>query len=174
MPGCKPRYGYVWVGERKERFGINLEESKVVGRIFQLYVYEKRTLRNIARLLSDEGIPSPGGKAVWYDSTVRRILEDPTYTGKGSAFKYATTTGKQNGKYSSKLKPEAERLQLPSGVVPQIVDEAIFAEAQIRLRLNQVEASRNNPNPEQTLLRCGFIKCGYCKRTYVSWKKWRP
>ena len=174
MPGCKPRYGYVWVGERKERFGINSEESTVVGRIFQLYVNEKRTLRNIARLLSDEGIPSPGGKAVWYDSTVRRILEDPTYIGKGSAFKYDTTAGKQNGKYSSKLKPEAERLQLPSGVVPQIVDEAIFAEAQIRLRLNQIEASRNNPNPQQTLLRCGFIKCGYCKRTYVCGKKRRP
>jgi site-specific DNA recombinase len=108
MPGWKARYGYTWAGEKKERFVLNPEEAEVIGKIFRLYAYEKGTLRGIAKLLSDEGILSPGGKAFWNDSTVRRILEDPTYIGRASAFKYDTITGRHNGKHVAKLKPEED------------------------------------------------------------------
>lgn len=174
MPGWKPRYGYVWIGDKKERFGLNIVEAEVVRRIFHLYVYDRLTLKRIAKLLTDEGIPSPAGKPCWYDSTIRRILQDPIYIGIGSAFKYTSHSDKPNVKYSAKLKSQEEWLLLPDGVVPAIVDEVLFKQAGERLRLNQLEASRNNPNPESTLLRCGFIKCGYCKRAMQAGRNGGP
>ncbi len=171
MPGWKPRYGYRWEGEKKERFAINEFEAAVINKVFRLYAFERGTCRNIARTLTLEGISSPTGLAVWNDSTVRRILEDPMYIGRGTAFKYNTVSGKHDGKYSARLKPEEDQLSLPDGVVPPILvteigepDIALFQLVQERLKLNQIESPCNNKTPTEALLRCGFIRCGYCRR----------
>jgi site-specific DNA recombinase len=181
MPGWKPRYGYKWEGEKKERYTINEFEAAVINKIFRLYAFERGTCRNIARTLTLEGIPSPGGLTVWHDSTVRRILEDPMYIGRGTAFKYNTVSGKHDGKYSARLKPEEEQLALPDGVVPPVLvtqtgepDRALFQLVQEQLKINQVESPRNNPTPEAHLLRCGFIRCGYCKRSMGAGKSANP
>ncbi len=174
MPGWKPRYGYVWSGEKKERFALHTQEAEVIKKIFHLYAFEKGTCRNIARRLSDEGIPSPTGKLAWTDSTVRLILIDPMYTGRGSAFRYDTKLGKEPGKYGTRLRPEEDWLALPEGVVPPIIDEDLFMKVQERLKLNKVESSRNNPHPESAILRCGFIRCGYCGRSLGAGKNGSP
>jgi len=162
------------MGEKKERFGLHSEEAQVVKKIFHLYAFEKGTCRSIAKVLSDEGIPSPTGKPAWTDSTVRRILDDPMYTGRGSAFRYDSKQGKEPGKYGTRLRPEEDWLALPEGVVPAIIDEDLFLKVQERLKLNKIESRRNNPDPENAILRCGFIRCGYCGRSMGPGKGANP
>lgn len=155
----------MWAGDQKDnkqRMERNQVEAEVVVHIFDLYVYKGQSCRRVGLTLDAEGILSPTGKTSWNESTVRRILSDPTYTGKGGGYKYVST--KEKGRYSSKLKDPSEWLSLPEGTFPQIIDEETFNKAQEKLELNKVDASRNNPEPKATLLRCGFVRCGYCKR----------
>jgi hypothetical protein len=43
-----------------------------------------------------------------------------------------------------------------------LIDAATFAAVQMRLARNRAEAVRNNPTPEDALLRSGYAICGYC------------
>lgn len=58
------------------------EEAAVVIKIYEMYVYGK-TPGTIARILTEQGIPTPAGKKKWRDSTVNSILSNEKY--KGSA-----------------------------------------------------------------------------------------
>jgi site-specific DNA recombinase len=51
---------------------------------------------------------------------------------------------------------------LPESTVPPLVDEADFASAQRRLAYNRERSVRNTKNPEDALLRGGYVRCGYC------------
>ncbi len=56
-------------------------------------------------------------------------------------------------------------MPLPAGTVPPLVDRQTFAAIQERLRRNKETATRNNSDPEGSLLRGGFVKCGVCGHT---------
>src|SRR4029077_20598535 len=43
-----------------------------------------------------------------------------------------------------------------------LVDAETFQLIQERLRLDQERSARNTRDPEATLLRGGFVRCGYC------------
>ena len=49
------------------------EEAKVVRYIYRLCL-EGKTPHNIAKLLTEEGIPTPSGKTRWQQTTVESIL----------------------------------------------------------------------------------------------------
>lgn len=166
-PGGKPRYGYRWADHNKERYILYDEEVPIVERIFNLYAYENGSCRGIAQMLTDQGIPSPHGGKAWWDSTIRHMLIDPTYIGKGTSFKWDTRTDIP-GKYSMKLRPIEEQLPLPEGTVPAIVEESVFQLVQEKLKINANDSPRNNKHPGEAILRCGFIKCGYCLRTMTA------
>ena len=60
---------------------------------------------------------------------------------------------------------------LPEGTIPALIDEASLEAVQARLASNQKFAIRNNHAPEQTLLRCGFVRCGHCGRRMTVWAR---
>ena len=87
-------YGYQKVGlGRETRLEIHPERAEIVKRIFTLYIgigTEPLSLKQIAALLTREGILSPGqaksgghkGRGGWYASTVsKRILGNTNYIG---------------------------------------------------------------------------------------------
>src|SRR5258708_31858716 len=57
-----------------------------------------------------------------------------------------------------------ESVELPEGLVPQIIDEELFERVQVRLEVNQQEASHNNEHSGEVLLRAGYVFCGECGR----------
>jgi len=59
---------------------INEKQVQVVRRIYG-FSLQGRSLHAIAKLLTAEGIPSPGGKEVWSSSTVKSILCNEKYKG---------------------------------------------------------------------------------------------
>ena len=72
-----------FLGYRKGANGIPEivpEEAELVIRIYKMFMSGKSTSA-IARQLTNEGIPTPGGKKVWQKATVDSILTNEKYKG---------------------------------------------------------------------------------------------
>lgn len=164
--GSTPTYGYVWVdGEeyKKERYALNLSVIAVVDSeewtevTVILFCYESClkgiSLRQIAMTLTRLGIPTRLGKDAWDLSTVRQILKNENYTGTAYNGKW---TRDENGKYSRET-----YIRLPDGIYPKIIEPETFERVQRQLVINSEMAIRNNPHPEESLLR-GLAFCGVC------------
>lgn len=150
----KPLYGYAWDDPTpKKRYSvhINEEEAKIVRRIIRS-VADGVPVREIARQLREEGVPPP--KSHWQTVTIRDMVHDERYIGKGAAFM-------QHGAHARN--PHTP-IPFAEGIYPPITDEATHDRARRRLAINKQEAARHNPNPEQFLLRAGFVYCDICKR----------
>lgn len=161
LPGCRPLYGYAWSGEDKSSFQLNPVTSQIVQRIYSEFLSGK-TLRAISRGLADDGVPTPTGKlSLWGIKTISDILKNPAYTGTGAAFRYETARRQGSGPRVS-IRALEDQIALPEGTIPQIVSWAEHEAAVARLDHNRATSNRNNKNPEATLLRAGFIRCGYC------------
>jgi site-specific DNA recombinase len=92
---------------------------------------------------------------------------NPVYVGRPMAFRgvqetIRTAAGRRK---VMRVRAETEQVALPVGTAPALIDEATFQAAQVRLRLNKEQSARNNRAPELTLLRAGFIRCGFCNAT---------
>ncbi len=164
MPGPRPLYGYRFRDEEKTGYEPDLETAPIVRWIFEQAVSGKPT-RGIAAELDRRGVEPPGrdktrGK-IWYQKTVANLLNNEAYTGKAYAlrWRYSKVAG---GKRPKVERPVEERVPLPEGTIPPIIDEATFEIVQQRLRRNQQAAARNNRNPEAALLRGGYVRCGVC------------
>ena len=69
------------MGATRARLVPDPERGPWVTRIYEWRVYEKLSVPGIARRLTEQGAPSPDGKA-WSPSTVDTILRNPKYTGR--------------------------------------------------------------------------------------------
>jgi DNA invertase Pin-like site-specific DNA recombinase len=56
------------------------EEAKIVTLIYKMFL-EGKTPSGIAKHLTNQGIPSPGGKSAWQGSTIKSILQNEKYCG---------------------------------------------------------------------------------------------
>jgi len=61
-------------------FVVNQEQAKTVKLIYKLFL-DGLTCHAIAKELTERKLPTPGGKAVWSQSTVRSILTNEKYKG---------------------------------------------------------------------------------------------
>lgn len=55
-------------------------EAAIVRRIYSLFI-DGKTTGAIARILTDEGVPTPAGKSKWQSTTIRSILTNEKYKG---------------------------------------------------------------------------------------------
>lgn len=165
LAGKKPPYGLQFDDEKvKGKLLINEDETKVVQDILHMRA-QKQTIYAITKYLLDNHIPSPGG-GKWNERTVRMIIERAAdlYRGVAYAYKYEFTKEYRNGKLTTvkRVRPVSERLLLPEGTVPRIIDDETARLALAAAGINTQESTRNNPNTEDTLLRSGYIRCGQC------------
>ena len=142
---------------------INEEQAEIVRRIYGLFL-QGRSPHAIARLLTADGIPSPGSKEAWSSSTVKSILTNEKYKGDALLQKVYTVD------FLSKKKKVNE------GEVPQyyvennhqsIISPSVFEEAQ-----HQMAARHSGKNrASSTGVFSGRIKCADCGGWYGS-KVW--
>ena len=115
---------------------------------------------NLKNQLNERRIPSPDG-IEWNERSIVRLLSDRRITGKGAqAFAYQ----------QRKTKQPLDPVDLPDGTYPAIISEELFERIQERRKTNQVYATRANKQPEEYLLRAGFVKCGYCNTPMAAVK----
>jgi hypothetical protein len=151
--------------------GTEWTEPKVILFIFE-QAEKRTTFRQIAIMLNDKGIPSPatlkgvktkthkqGDMTQWQASVVSRMLRQTAY--KGESIQFGKRTHKVPGKkWAQQVKTNAEEQIIVA--CPAIIDPERFDALQERLGVNKKLASRNNKNPQDTLLRAGLAICGHC------------
>ncbi len=170
LPGPRPLYGHQWADEDKTALAPDEAAACVVRRIFAECL-TGRSLRSIARGLESEGVPTPTGGAHWNPSTLRYILTNPAYIGQAVAWQFRYTR-RPGGRYDRQLRDPQERVQLPEGVAPPLVDKTTFEAVQGRLAANRADAGgRPLRDPEAALLK-GMARCGYCGgKLRVHWQR---
>lgn len=176
-PGCRARYGYRWNDAAKGGLVPDPLTAPVVRRVFREYA-AGASLRAVADGLNWDAVPTPTQHAglrnparSWEHNTVRNLVSDPLFA--GEAVTLRTETRREPNKDNelrrrARPRPEGERVTLPEGTVPALIDAATFAVARDRLATNRAASVRANPNPEATLLRAGFAFCGYCRNTLIT------
>jgi len=99
---------------------IHEPEAAVVRRIFTDFLAGS-SLRNLAVVLSAEGIASPEGKPVRRLSTICRLLRNEAYAGRLYWNRTQTSYDPAVGRTRARLRPREEWIEIP---IPAIIDEA--------------------------------------------------
>src|SRR5262245_16109336 len=165
MPGCKPRYGYLWNADRTG-YVVDVQTASIVRRIKDEYL-SGVSLRRICIGLNADKVPPPtqnsGGG--WYPFTVRGILTDPIYWGEPRTFRKRLVKG--HGKNTTVWRPLEEQIALPSSVAPALFTADDAAGIATRMAAAKRLSSRNSTDPEASLLRGGFVRCALCGCTML-------
>jgi site-specific DNA recombinase len=170
IPWTTPPYGYrLDPRAPRDPAGVRIEtrEAAIVRQIFAWYVDDGLTLYGIAKRLTDAGIATPRGQAIWNAASVRKILVNPSYTGMAYGNQKQTVPARRRhpligrepkgaGGESCRLRPQDEWIGVR---VPAIVSADLFAHARERLAQNQQWATRNTRG--EYLLRC-LVSCRRC------------
>jgi len=139
------------------------EQAKIVVYIFDLFMMGL-TPGAIARRLTSEGIPTPGGKAVWQDTTIKSILSNEKYKGDALLQKEITID------YLQKTKKVNEG-EVPQyyvrGSHPAIIDPEYFDKVQAEIERRKKAGHRYNG----TKFLSSRIVCGDCGAFYGA-KVW--
>lgn len=142
---------------------VNPEQAKTVKLIFRLFL-EGLTPHAIAKELTDRGIKTPGGKDVWSQQTVRRMLSNEKYKGDALLQKEFTVDFLQ------------KKLKKNEGEVPQyyvegnheaIIDPKVFDLVQEELARRAKSRSRYSG----VTIFSNKIKCSDCGGWYGA-KVW--
>lgn len=142
---------------------INEAQAMIVRRIYGLFL-QGRSPYAIAKILTKEGIPSPGGKKIWASGTVKSILTNEKYKGDALLQKVYTVD------FLSKKK------KVNKGEVPQYYvkhnHQAIIPPQEFDIVQKQMAVRHPGKNRQSSV--CIFsskIKCGDCGSYYGS-KVW--
>ena len=155
-----------FLGYRKGEDGlpeIVPEEAEIVRRIYRLFMQGK-TPNAIAKLLTLEGVPTPGGKKVWQFTTVESILTNEKYKGAALLQKRFTVDFLQ------------KKMKVNEGEVPQYYVENSHPPIiqpgewdRVQAEFQRRKALGKNHNCSR--LFSGQIICGDCGEYYGS-KVW--
>jgi len=176
---CGAPYGYRYVtrgaGGGEAEYIIQMEEARVVRQMFEWVATERISVREVARRLEKQGIPTHRGRPWWDRSAVWYMLKNPTY--KGLAAFGKTRCGERRPRLRP-LRNKPEQPRRPYGVyalpaeqwslipVPAIVSEDLFATVQDQLAENRRRYRVSRSGPRYLLQGlvvckcCGYALCG--------------
>ncbi|MCI9501172.1 MAG: recombinase family protein [Hungatella sp.] len=142
---------------------INEEQAKTVRKIYGLFLRGHSPYK-IAKILTEEGIPTPGGKKVWGKAVVESILTNEKY--KGDALLQKVYTVDFLSKKKKVNEGEVPRYYV-EGNHPAIIEPDLFDSVQALMKARRPGKNRNSC----VSVFSGKIKCGDCGSWYGS-KVW--
>ena len=169
LPWTRPPFGYRLDPERpRDPARVRLEpaEAALAAELFAWYLEPQATLSQLAKRLTDLGVPTPMGKPRWNVASVRGILRNPTYTGRAATNRTRVVPARTRKSAMLPVGPGDSHAPRPSQdwimvPVPAVVTEETFAQVQAKLDGNQQFATRHNTR-HQYLLRA-LVSCGACR-----------
>jgi site-specific DNA recombinase len=165
-------YGYRYVtkleGGGTARYDVVLEPARVVQQVFAWVGQERCSIGEACRRLRQQGIPSPGGKALWDRKTVWAMLRNPAYQGtarfgKTRSGPHRPQLRKQRGKSEHPRRSCSVSRSDGPGIpiaVPALVSEDLFAAVAEQLEENR-RRSRLTRRGASYLLQ-GLVVCQLC------------
>ena len=171
--GAFAPYGYIKDPNNKNRFLVDPEASKVVAKIFQLFL-NGESMRGIARKFNAEGIPCPAKykqthcnykcavlkKYLWTLETIKRILSNPTYIG--------SMTQHRQEKISYKI-DKFKKIPSNDWIIVPNTHEPIISKEDFEIVQSLLSKNINhNTNQKNHHLLNGLVYCKDCgaKMTY--------
>ena len=167
-------FGYRYVRKNAHTgaaYEIIEHEAALVAELFRRYADDGASIAELARWLTDSGVPTRTGKHRWDRSVIWGMLRNPAYAGRAvfgktmivhespARNRVARLQGRSTPRASKTVnRPRAEGSEIP---VPAIVSEDTIDRVAQRLADNKRFASRNSRNPSllQGLAACAA--CGY-------------
>ena len=141
---------------------INEEQATLVRRIYSMFI-DGKTVSAIAKALTADNVPTPGGRKVWQPSVIESILTNEKY--KGDALLQKTYCADFLTKKMKKNQGEVPQYYV-EGSHPAIVSPELFDHVQWELRRRKGMGSIPS-----TSCFAGRIVCGDCGSVYGS-KVW--
>ena len=150
-------FGYDYDRDTKAR-KINEEEAAIVRRIFQ-WTLEGVSRYRIAIWLNEAGIRTKTGKK-WRQGTVKRMVENPAYTGRHyyGRYRHRKVDPKVAGKKREITEKPLSEAFLIENFTPRIISPELFEAAQERVRERTARFSHKGAR----YLLTGFVRCGLC------------
>jgi site-specific DNA recombinase len=163
MPMRVAPFGYNF---ENQTLVVNENEAEVVRNIYQWYIFDHLTLREIGRKLFELGIsPKRRESQNWGASSIVRILNSEVYIGKYyyNRRKFKKVKGeKTKGGAPKKTYEFREKSDWILVEIEPIIDSALFELA----REQKVKNSTGSGNTKYEYLLKSLIKCSHCGRTW--------
>lgn len=163
MPMRVAPYGYDLIDSK---LIINKKEALFVKKVYNWYIYEKLTLREIGEKLYElNAIPKRKESRNWSASSIRRILTSQIYIGKYyyNQRKTKKVTGQKtnegNPRKTYMYRDPKEWLVID---VPPIIDDKLYLLAQQQKKKN----TKRSGNQKFDYLLKSLLKCATCGRMY--------
>ena len=168
---AKVPFGYRYLPRQRTEapvIEVDPAESEVVREIFHRYVEDRCTHRQIAVQLTAEGVPTPTGKASYWDpSSVGVILQSEAYLGTWFLNRYRSSSDSSGAHQRVTKRPREE--WIPISITP-LIDAQVFAQAQVIRGQRQHDPHYGfHPlrYPDTHLLR-RLVVCGSCQRKMTA------
>lgn len=183
--GWKPPFWYSFhTTSLWNKLKVDEDEKRVVNKIFELYVNEKKSLGEVVKILERDGELTRDDKILalweqkskkivsgrWHWTVVRRILKDERYIWKYYYWKTRKELNKKTKKIETVQSPKEHMIEL--SCEPILNDFSLFEKAEELLELNKKTKNTKTGYPLT-----GLIFCSHCWKNYVGYrhskdKKW--
>lgn len=173
-------YGYEFDKEYR-RIVFHPDRKAICQRIFNMYLKQRLTTRDIALRFTSESIPTPRGRGSrWNHSTINLILNNPAYTGKAqfNKFKYKTCIGRNGRQHTKRTKDNKDGIKWITIKFPPIISRERYLKIRNLMQSNALMPKRKFPGYDKhflldnILLLCG--ECGGKMKKYLLPKKNMP
>ena len=165
-------YGYRYVskqeGAGQALYEVVWDQARIVQKLFTWLGEDRLTIREAARRLTQQGVPTRTGKQRWDGSTVWGILQNPAY--KGTAAYGKTHRGQRRPRLRpARGQPEQprrpySRYDTPESAisidVPALVSEDLFAAVAEQLQENRQRQRQRSAGARHLLQ--GLLVCNQC------------
>lgn len=131
-------------------------------RLIYALLLEGRSTAAIVRELARRSIPAPRGDRFWNRATVKKILANPAYVGRGAFNRLEWLPAVDGHKRRRRVRPEAAWVPI---AFPRIIPDEMFALARKQLQRNAVLAPRNQ---RRFYLLKSLVRCSRCGSAMVG------
>jgi len=159
-------YGYETYklqGQKGYSLRIVPEQAEIVREIFRLRTEQLLGSCAIATLLNSSGYRDQRGN-LWSMAHVRKILNDPTYTGKVRYGAKVKTVEMEGGVPVKHERPNHNPL-ICDGIHEPIIDQETFGRSQELRKRNQVPHWKRSAAPANPL--AGVVRCALCGKAML-------
>lgn len=146
--GGQSPFGYVW---REGKFVVEPTEAPIRKLIYELFLKHRRK-KTVARLLNDQGYRTRNG-AKWSDTTIERLLRDPTAKGVRIS-NYTKNVGKSK---PIELKPESDWVYHPCD---RLIPDELWDDVNAILDARRASGTRPTKRVVHLFAGKAFCECG--------------